>query len=431
MATTVSAPPAILYDELTNLPNRELCVEYLQEAVQHSRSSGRILAVLFIDLDEFKQINNTLGYAAGDEVLKQVAARLRTITREKDFLARVGGDEFVLVAGEFDNAKSIESLCGRLIESLSIPLSISDGSEVFIGASIGVSRFPVDGEEPDLLHHNADAAMNDARRNGKNGVRFFGSSGTGTGRERREMEARLRGALERSELELRFQPQFATDGTRPTRYEAFLRWRTAPDKIVSPADFIPLAEETGLIVPIGQWVLEEACRQAADWQKGELAGVGVSVNISPVQVAALGFADMVERTLKSAGLDPRLLELEITEAMFSGDLTVSSAVLAHVRGLGVTIALDDFGVGYSSLSQMQRLPVDALKIDKTFLTRKDHRQSAAVLRCVIGLAHTLSIRVVAEGVETEGHYSLLKRLGCDEMQGFLLGVPDRAPGSQN
>jgi EAL domain-containing protein (putative c-di-GMP-specific phosphodiesterase class I) len=270
--------------------------------------------------------------------------------------------------------------------------------------------------------------MHEAKRVGKNQLRFFTPRLAAAARERLEMETRLRRALALSEFRLQFQPQFASGKPLPSRFEALVRWYPFDDELIAPLKFVPIAEKTGLIVPIGTWVLREACRRCAEWQGGNLKGAGVAVNVSPQQFSCPDFVNIVVRTLELTGLPPHLLELEVTESVFIQDVKESADTLTKLRALGVTIALDDFGTGYSSLSYLQNLPLDALKIDSTFSTAAETRhQGAALLRCVVDLAHTLGLRVIAEGVETTAQLDLLRNLGCDEVQGYLLGRPSFDP----
>ena len=412
-----------LYDELTDLPNRTLFHENLERAVAGC-GAGKSGAVFFIDLDQFKLVNDTLGHAAGDELLKETTQRLLSVCDwQSDTLARFGGDEFMLVATGFRGTEEVRRLGARLLACLEAPFRIS-GREVFIGASIGISLFPENGTDPYALIRDADVAMHEAKRAGKNQIRFFTPAFADSARERLEMETRLRRALALSEFRLQFQPQFASGCSHPSRFEALIRWYPSGEQPVPPLKFIPLAEQNGLIVPIGTWVLQEACRHCAEWQKGPLRGTGVAVNVSALQFACADFVRIVAKTLDATGLAPNLLELELTESVFIKDLSASARTLTRLRKLGVTIALDDFGTGYSSLSYLQNLPINALKIDRSFLMEaKKRKQGTAVMRCVVDLAHSLGLRVVGEGVETTAQLDFLGGLGCDEIQGFLLGRP--------
>ena len=411
-----------LYDELTGLPNRRLFREKLGKAIENG-VAGQSGAVFFMDLDRFKLINDTLGHAAGDRLLKEVAGRMLAVCGRSGTLARFGGDEFTLVDTGFEGRDAVAALGEALIRCLDEPFQVAD-REVFIGASVGVSLFPKDGTAVDALKTGADMAMHEAKRAGKNQLKFFTPDLSEAARERLEMETRIRKAVALSEFKLQFQPEFASGRSRPSRFEALIRWHPADGQPISPLKFIPVAEQNGLIVPIGTWVLHEACRQCADWQNGQLKDAGVAVNVSALQFASPDFVDVVARALDVTKLPARLLELEVTESVFIQDVKRSALILTRLRNLGVTIALDDFGTGYSSLSYLQNLPLDAMKIDRSFLTESEGRpERAAVLRCIVDLAHTLGLRVVGEGVETTAQLDLLRSLGCDEIQGFLLGRP--------
>ncbi|HYA17802.1 MAG TPA: EAL domain-containing protein, partial [Bryobacteraceae bacterium] len=413
-----------LHDQLTDLPNRRLLMTELAEAMERQKETLDSLAVFFIDIDHFKLVNDSFGHAAGDQLLCEAARRLRRITRETDTLARTGGDEFALVACGFSNRNQAQRLGQKLLDCLEAPFTL-EGREIFIGATLGISLFPGDANDAEVLLRNAAAAAQQARRRGRGQVTFFSGKFAEETRERLSMESCLRRALVNGEFRLQYQPQFALGGASPTRYEALIRWYPCEREPVPPANFIPLAEENGLIVPIGTWVLEEACRTAAAWQYGERAGVGVAVNVSARQFADPEFVALVAATVRESGLAPHLLELELTETVFIADLDDSARKLRQLKSLGVSIALDDFGTGYSSLGYLQNLPIDVIKIDRSFITETGQKESGeAVLRCLIDLAHALGIRVIAEGVETPAQLDLLRRLGCDELQGFLLGRPD-------
>ena len=410
-----------MYDELTGLPNRSLFREKLRRAIDGGKGAKHG-AVFFIDLDEFKLVNDTLGHLAGDLLLKEVSGRFLAAAGDACTLARFGGDEFMLVAPGFAEPES--ALLGdRLIRCLDESFRI-EGREVFVGASVGISLFPKHGIEPHVLKRRANVAMHEAKRAGKRQIRFFTPALADAALERLELETRLRKAIAVSEFRLQFQPQFSPGNALPKRFEALIRWCPPEGPAISPGKFIPVAERNGLIVPIGTWVLQEACQRCFGWQHGSLQGVGVAVNVSAVQFGCHDFVETVARVLGSTGLPPHLLELELTESVFLQEAEASARKLVELRKLGVTIALDDFGTGYSSLSYLQNLPIDTLKIDRTFLLRSESNQEGvAVMRCVIELAHTLGLRVVGEGAETWAQLDLLSGLGCDMIQGFLLGRP--------
>ena len=411
-----------LYDELTDLPNRRLFRESLGRAIAGCEA-GQVGAVFFLDIDQFKLVNDTLGHAMGDQLLKEVAHRLRAFTGATGALARFGGDEFTLVATGFAGTGAVQQFGEQLVRCLDEPFAIAD-REIFVGASVGISLFPEHGADPHLLKTEANLAMHEAKRAGKNQIRFFAPRLAAAARERLDLEMKLRRGLALAEFKLQFQPQFARGRAHPSRFEALIRWCPPGEPPIPPSKFIPLAEQNGLIVPIGSWVLREACVRCAAWQTGDLRGAGVAVNVSALQFACPDFVETVERTLESAGLPAKLLELELTESVFLPDMTLSARTLAKLRALGVTIALDDFGTGYSSLSYLQNLDIDALKLDRGFLTQsEDARHGPAVMRCVIEMAHALGLRVIGEGVETIAQLDLLSGLGCDEIQGFLPGEP--------
>ena len=411
-----------LYDELTDLPNRRLFRERLGRAIAEYEA-GKEGAVFFIDIDEFKLVNDTLGHATGDQLLQEVALRLLAVCRESDTLARFGGDEFTLVATGFEGPESVRRFGDKLISGMDEPFRVA-GREVYISASIGISLFPENGTDPLVLKTDANLAMHEAKRAGKHQIKFFNIGFADAARERLDLDTKLRRALARSEFKLQFQPQFAADRSLPSRFEALIRWYPPDEQPIPPLKFIPLAEQNGLIVPIGTWVLQEACQRCADWQTGNLKGTGVAVNVSALQFVRPDFVELVALTLELTGLCPQLLELELTESVFIRSVTTSDGTLKRLESLGVTIALDDFGTGYSSLSYLQTLHIDALKMDRGFLLEAvGGKRGAAVMRCVVEMAHALGLRVIAEGVETTAELDFLASLGCDEVQGFLLGRP--------
>jgi len=416
-----------LYDELTDLPNRRLFRERLGRAVTECEA-GKAGAVFFIDIDQFRLVNDTIGNATGDRLLQEVADRLLAVCRESDTLARFGGDEFTLVATGFEGLESVRRFGDKLIAGMDEPFRVAD-RELFISASIGISLFPENGTDPLVLKTDANLAMHEAKRAGKRQIKFFSTGFADAARERLDLETKLRRALARSEFKLKFQPQFAAGRSRPSRFEALIRWYPPDEQPIPPLKFIPLAEQNGLIVPIGTWVLQEACQRCADWQTGNLKGTGVAVNVSALQFVRPDFVELVALTLELTGLRSQLLELELTESVFIRNMTTSDGTLKRLRSLGVTIALDDFGTGYSSLSYLQTLHIDALKMDRGFLMEAlGGKRGAAVMQCVVEMAHALGLRVIAEGVETTAQLDFLASLGCDEIQGFLLGRPSFESG---
>ncbi|RUP17416.1 EAL domain-containing protein [Methylobacterium sp.] len=407
------------HDPLTDLPNRAYFRERLCAVLaQHHRRAEKA-AVLCLDLDGFKGVNDTLGHAAGDALLCAVADRLRHTVREDDMVARFGGDEFAILQASAPSPDAAGQLAARLIEHLSKPFSIL-GQDVLIGASLGIAMLPGDGTTPDPLLNNADLALYQAKAERRGTFRFFEPEMNAQIQARRALERDLRAALSAGALELYYQPLLNLQENRINACEALLRWRHPERGFVSPAEFIPIAEETGLIVPIGEWVLREACREAATWP-GEIK---VAVNLSPVQFRQQSLVQSVVSALASAELDPRRLELEITESVLLADSDANLAVLHRLRDLGVRIAMDDFGTGYSSLSYLRSFPFDKIKIDQSFVRELGmNRHCAAIVRAVAGLGADLGITTVAEGVETAEQRDRLQQEGCDEMQGYLFSRP--------
>lgn len=408
------------HDALTSLPNRVLLSERLAAALESARTAGTTVAVVFIDLDLFKQINDTLGHAAGDAVLKQVAARLAACIEEGDTLARMGGDEFTAILTGVSGAADAVAYARRLLAAVRAPCHAGE-YELFVTASIGVSLFPSDGSDPDTLLRNADAAMYSAKYRGKNDIHIYHAEVTASALERLEIETNLRRALERHELRMLYQPQVDLN-RKLAAMEVLLAWDHPERGRIPPAQFIPIAEETGMILAIGSWVLRSACRVAAQWHRNYGLALPVSVNVSALQFAQANFIDMVAEVLGSTGLDPRCLELEITESVVMRDAAQSTAILRELRELGVRIAIDDFGTGYSSLSYLRRLPADILKIDQSFLRDLENEaQAFAMLNAIAVLAHTFGLQVVAEGVEEVRQLELARQTRCDRVQGHLFG----------
>jgi|SRR5579883_1356067 len=403
------------HDPLTDLPNRAALDRHFRELLGDPQRRDGIFAVLCIDLDRFKEINDLHGHSVGDAVLCEVSRRLRAAC-EGVFLARIGGDEFIAVAA-LDPAR-LTDLIERLEHVLDEDLAIDD--HVFpIGLSIGISMHPRDGHDATTLIANADAALYRAKHEGRGTTRVFTSDMDQQLRERRALERDLRGAIENNELRLEYQPQSRPDG-EITGFEALLRWHHPVHGIVSPGDFIPIAEESGLIIELGEWVLRQACTEAAAWPRP----LRVSVNVSAVQFRRGDLQGLVHAVLLETGLAPERLELEITEGVLIENLSRAAAVLRNLKALGIRIALDDFGTGYSSLSYLQSFPLDLIKIDRRFISSLEERNdSIAIVRAVIGLAHGLRLPVVAEGVETAEQRDMLIREGCDELQGFFIGRP--------
>jgi diguanylate cyclase (GGDEF)-like protein len=422
------------HDALTGLPNRILLEERLQQALVYAQGHRQMAAVLYIDLDRFKEINDTLGHAVGDLLLKQVAHRLLSSVRHYDTLARMGGDEFTMVLTGVKNPQSAQSVAQNLIASLALPF-IVEGRELFITASIGISVFPRDGEDAARLQRNADVAMYRAKSRGKNNCQHFAPEMNVAASGRMEMENLLRRALEQHRLELYYQPEVLLDGTL-TGFEALIRLHHPQQGLVLPDQFIPIAEEGGLIIEIGTWVLDQACQQAAAWQRAGFAPLTLAVNVSALQFARPDFVGLVARALERHSLPAKLLELELTESVLIVNSQDAMEKLIELRELGVGLVIDDFGTGYSSLAYLQRLPIDRLKIDRMFIQgmfgrNGNPRRSKALVQTIIGLAHSLKIGVVAEGVETRAQLEVLQRAGCDRVQGFLFHRPMPAVEAEN
>ena len=380
------------------------------------------MGLLFIDLDRFKLINDVLGHSAGDGLLQEVARRLQGALRESDTVARMGGDEFTVVLGGLHGPSGASLVAAKLLDLVRAPFDVQ-GNELFVTASVGISVYPQDGADVDTLKRKADAAMYRAKGRGRNSLHCFAPELDGLD-NRLEMENQLHHALERGEFQLAYQPQYELLSGRLVGMESLLRWRNARLGDVPPADFIPVAEETGLIVPIGEWVLNQACAQSQAWCSQGLPPLRMAVNVSAVQFTRAGFVRSVAQALEDHDLEPRLLELELTESTVMRDVQESASQLASLRQLGVRISIDDFGTGQSSLSYLRRLEVDALKIDRSFVQEiEDGSAPPSLVQAVVMMAHCLGIQVVAEGVETDRQLDTLRGLGCDQAQGYLLGKP--------
>jgi len=412
------------YDALTGLPNRNLLHDRLRQAVYSQRQS-RAIAVVFMDLDHFKFVNDSLGHSTGDLLLKAMGERLRTVLREGDTVGRVGGDEFVLILNDQSNEEIIYRAMQRISAKVSEPLTI-DGKELHVTCSAGISLYPQDGRDVDTLLKNADAAMYRAKEHGRSNFQFYTSEMNERVSERLALENALRRALERNELALHYQQKVNLQTGEIVGAEALVRWLHPEWGLVRPARFIPLAEETGLIVSIGEWVLREACRQTRAWLDAGLDPGVVSVNLSLRQFRQEGLVRSVSRILEETALDPAQLEMELTESMVMGNVDAAIAVLQGLKQLGITLSVDDFGTGYSSLSYLKDLPIDTLKIDRSFV--RDIGSGAeldegVLAQAIISLGHSLHLKVIAEGVETDAQVRFLRRHGCDEVQGFFYGEP--------
>ena len=403
------------HDSLTGLANRVLFGERLRDAVSQSRP----FAVCVLDLDRFKLINDSLGHGVGDALLKTVAQRLLLATRSEDSVARAGGDEFLLLLRDVSSLDEIERLVTRWNEVLAESCKLQ-GSDLHVSSSIGVARFPVDGSSGEELLARADEAMYHAKQSGRNMHRFFDAGIMGFSRERLAIEADLRHAVGHNQLQLHYQPKIDIESGEIRSVEALLRWQHPVRGRMMPGEFIAIAEDTGLILPIGEWVIREACRQARQWQLHGLPFLRVAVNVSPMQFRQANFLQVVSEALSSNLLDPSSLEIELTEATLMSNAEKSVSMLERLSQLGVVVAIDDFGTGYSSMSYLQRFPIDKLKIDRSFIRDlNSNADDASIVRAIISLAHGLRLKVVAEGVESAAQLELLKRMGCDQYQGFL------------
>jgi diguanylate cyclase (GGDEF)-like protein len=411
------------YDELTGLPNRNLFASHLAHALTRARRLSQSVALLFIDLDRFKHINDALGHDVGDEVLKIVGERLSEALRASDLLARLGGDEFVVIAEDVAQSEAIAALASKLIAAVDRPIKVG-GHEFTLTASLGISLFPKDGTDVQTLLKNADTAMYRAKEQGRNGFQFYSPQMGSANLDRLAIETQLKRAVqERNQFLLHYQPRVSLRDGRITGVEALVRWQHPERGLVPPGDFIPLAEELSLIQPLGDWVLRTACAQAVAWQHAGL-GLRVAVNISARQLHGNGFLADLHACLAETGLQPNWLELEITESVMMQRTQHVTELLQSLEALGVALSVDDFGTGYSSLAYLKRLQIDSLKIDQSFVSGvPGDDEDVAIVRAVIALAHTLHLEVVAEGVEERAQLDFLLSEGCDAAQGYLIGRP--------
>jgi diguanylate cyclase (GGDEF)-like protein len=410
------------FDSLTGLPNRKMLSERLQQRIMNLKDKNQLIAVMILDIDNFKKINDTLGHKLGDMLLDETSKRIRACINENDIIARQSADEFIIVLTNIKNIKDSTDISEKVLESISSPFNI-DNSELFITASIGISIYPYNGNEAETLIKNAGTAMYQVKKKERNSYLLYAASMEDDAIAQIEMECNLRRALNRNELVLYYQPLVEIGNGRIIGMEALLRWNKPDSGILPPARFISLAEETGMIVEMGEWVLNTACRQNKEWQNAGYPRIRVAVNISSKQFEQENFIDTVKNALSTSDLDPCYLELEITEDVIRNVDKVSIA-LNKLRELGVKISLDDFGTGYSSLSHLKKLPIDTLKIDKSFIhdvTEGD--KEVAITTAVITMGHNLRLQVLAEGVETEEQLSILKNYNCDAVQGFYYSKP--------
>lgn len=411
------------HDALTDLPNRVLLDDRLEQAIAHADREGQAFAVMMLDLDRFKMINDSLGHHAGDAVLKEVASRLRKVVRSIDTVARFGGDEFVLVIGPSTPPASADEIAERIGEELGQPVR-SGGVDLHVSSSIGIAAYPTDGRSADRLLAHADAAMYCAKHRGRNNYQRFAPEMDALTVERANLESELHQALRLQQLELHYQPKVDTASGDVRSAEALIRWRHPQRGLIPPAQFIPLAEECGLIHDIGAWVVREACRQCAAWQRAGVPPLRVAVNVAASQFRRGDLLDVIQSALQESQLDPQYLEIELTESVVMTDPEGTAAILEQLSRMGVLVSVDDFGTGYSSMNYLRRFPIDKLKIDRGFL--KDlitSSDDASIVRAIISLAHSLRLKVVAEGVETPEQLRFLRTLGCDQYQGYHFSPP--------
>lgn len=411
------------HDFLTGLPNRIQLLDRLTLAIALAQRNERRLAVLFLDLDRFKSVNDSLGHSVGDQLLQSVAQRLALCVRNSDTVSRQGGDEFVILLAEIEHEGDAAKIARKIQSALSAPHCI-DGTTLYVGCSIGISVYPTDGLDADILIRHADTAMYHAKQQGRNQYQFYRVKMNRHAVERQFIENNLRQALERGQFVLHYQPKVELDSGRICGVEALIRWQHPERGLLPPDDFIPIAEDCGLIVEIDDWVLTQACRQARSWQSSGLDFGRVAVNLSPSEFHNDNLVGRLRAALGATGLDPDRLELELTERVFLRDAEATMEMLEDVRSIGVQLAIDDFGTGYSSLSYLRRLPVDLLKIDQSFLKDIDNDAHAAtILKAVIDIGIGLRKRVTAEGVETEEQFRYLQRHRCREGQGYYFSMP--------
>ena len=411
------------YDVLTGLPNRFLFLDRLGHAISQSARSHRMIAVMLLDIDNFKNINDTLGHTHGDLLLQDIADRLRRCVREDDTLARIGGDEFAIVLEGVSEIEEIALIAQKIVDIFSLPFAPSS-QEIYVTPSIGITIYPMDGHDSDSLLKNADAAMYSAKEYGRNHFRFYTTDMNALAIERFAMEGALRRAMEREEFTLHYQPQVDIKSGRVIGVEALLRWNHPERGLVPPGEFIPLLEENNLIIPVGEWVLRTACAQCRTWQDAGLPALRMAVNLSARQFRQDNLVEMIDSILRETGISPKLLELELTEGLLMENTSETSMILGQLKSRGVQVAIDDFGTGYSSLSYLKRFPIDRLKIDQSFV--RDiitDSNDAAIAVAVISLGRSLGLSVIAEGVETGDQLEFLGVQKCDEYQGYHFSRP--------
>lgn len=410
------------YDLLTGLPNRALYRDRLLQAMAQAKRTSTLVAVMFMDIDHFKDVNDSLGHAIGDQLLKEIAQRIRACVRETDTVARFGGDEFGLIQTNLNTVEGTADLADRLIKEIGQPFHI-EGHEIHTAASIGVTIYPFDDHKAEEILKNADMAMYKAKREGRGRYQFYIAELNKIIQQRTAIERDLRTALQKDQLRLHYQPQLDLTTGQVVGVEALLRWQHPERGDISPVEFIPVAESTGLIMPIGEWVLRTACQQARAWQDAGLPPVRVAINLSAVQFRHKNLHETITQALSDSSLDPRWLEIELTESLIMKDVRTTIDTLQHLHELGVQISIDDFGTGYSSLSYLTRFPISKIKLDKSFVRDVDKKDGAAIAHTVITLGHSLNMKVMAEGVETVEQLRFLREHGCNEVQGYYFGRP--------
>jgi diguanylate cyclase (GGDEF)-like protein/PAS domain S-box-containing protein len=422
-AKTVELSHLAQHDFLTDLPNRLLLNDRVTQAISFATRYNQQLAVMFVDLDLFKRINDSFGHAIGDKLLQSVAGRIVSCVRRSDTVSRHGGDEFIVLLSQVGHAEDAVFIARKILAALAEPYLI-DQKHVQINASIGVSTFPGDGQDAETLIHKADTAMYDAKKLGRNNFQFFKAEMQARVLEWRSLEGSLRGALDRNEFTLHYQPKIDLKTGEISGVEALLRWRHPERGLIQPLQFVPIAEESGLIVRIGQWVLLEACRQARAWMDAGLPPVRIAVNVSALEFMATDFLSGVRAALISTGVEPQNLELELTETVLMQDAESAVQGLIALKAIGVQLAIDDFGTGYSSFSYLRRFPLDALKVDRSFINEiAPDSDNATILSAMINVGKSLKHRVVAEGVETREQLHFLQKAGCSEGQGYFFCHP--------
>jgi diguanylate cyclase (GGDEF)-like protein/PAS domain S-box-containing protein len=411
------------HDPLTGLPNRLLFHDRVSQGIERARRLRQPLTVMLVDLDRFKLINDSLGLEKGDQVLKAVGDRLAGALRKSDTVARLGGDEFMVLLLGTGGAETAAKVAQKLLDGLRPPLRVN-GHELTTAASVGIALFPHDGDDADTLIKNADTALSRAKEQGRNHYQFYTEDMNSTAFERLMLESHLRKALEQGEFVIHYQPKVSLAHGRVVGVEALLRWQHPDLNLVPPSEFIPLAEETGLIVPIGEWVLKTACEEVARWHRAGFGPLDLAVNLSARQFQQRALTDTIAGVVAASGLPPAAVELELTESVIMRDAAESARRLRELTDLGFRLAVDDFGTGYSSLGYLRSFPISSLKIDRSFVRDLERDASgAAIPRAIAGLARSLGLKVVAEGVETRGQLEILRELGCEEMQGYLFSRP--------